>query len=184
MWYKMRVMSLLIILVTVGFSAASSLVQVRLTRRQMEQSAYFAFMAAFGSVMGAFSSLAGIADDIRAMPMGMQTLISEGQGGISGGQKQRLMIARAVAPKPSILIFDEATSALDNKTQKQVSGALDKLNCTRIVIAHRLSTIRNCDRILVMDKGTIIEEGTYDDLIAQNGHFAELVARQRLDAAG
>jgi len=84
MWYKMRVMSLLIILVTVGFSAASSLVQVRLTRRQMEQSAYFAFMAAFGSVMGAFSSLAGIADDIRAMPMGMQTLISEGQGGISG----------------------------------------------------------------------------------------------------
>ena len=130
------------------------------------------------------AEMAGIAQDIRDMPMGMQTLISEGQGGISGGQKQRLMIARAGAPKPSILIFDEATSALDNKTQKQVSGALDKLNCTRIVIAHRLSTIRNCDRILVMDKGTIIEEGTYDDLIAQNGHFAELVARQRLDAAG
>ena len=130
------------------------------------------------------AEMAGIAQEIRDMPMGMQTLISEGQGGISGGQKQRLMIARAVAPKPSILIFDEATSALDNKTQKQVSGALDKLNCTRIVIAHRLSTIRNCDRILVMDKGTIIEEGTYDDLIAQNGHFAELVARQRLDAAG
>ena len=130
------------------------------------------------------AEMAGIAQDIREMPMGMQTLISEGQGGIAGGQKQRLMIARAVAPKPSILIFDEATSALDNKTQKQVSGALDKLNCTRIVIAHRLSTIRNCDRILVMDKGTIIEEGTYDDLIAQNGHFAELVARQRLDAAG
>jgi NHLM bacteriocin system ABC transporter ATP-binding protein len=130
------------------------------------------------------AEMAGIAQDIRDMPMGMQTLISEGQGGISGGQKQRLMIARAVAPKPSILIFDEATSALDNKTQKQVSDALDKLNCTRIVIAHRLSTIRNCDRILVMDKGTIIEEGTYDDLIAQNGHFAELVARQRLDAAG
>ena len=130
------------------------------------------------------AEMAGIAQDIRDMPMGMQTLISEGQGGISGGQKQRLMIARAVAPKPSILIFDEATSALDNKTQKQVSGALDRLNCTRIVIAHRLSTIRNCDRILVMDKGTIIEEGTYDDLIAQNGHFAELVARQRLDAAG
>ena len=100
------------------------------------------------------AEMAGIAQDIRDMPMGMQTLISEGQGGISGGQKQRLMIARAVAPKPSILIFDEATSALDNKTQKQVSGALDKLNCTRIVIAHRLSTIRNCDRILVMDKGT------------------------------
>ena len=124
---------------------------------------------------------AGIAQDIREMPMGMQTIISEGQGGISGGQKQRLMIARAIAPKPKILIFDEATSALDNKTQKQVSDALDKLNCTRIVIAHRLSTIRNCDRILVMDQGAIIEEGNYDELIAKNGYFAELVARQRLD---
>ncbi len=80
---------------------------------------------------------AGIADDIRAMPMGMQTLISEGQGGISGGQKQRIMIARAIAPKPKILMFDEATSALDNKTQRQVSEALDAMGCTRIVIAHR-----------------------------------------------
>lgn len=127
---------------------------------------------------------AGIAQDIREMPMGMQTMISEGQGGISGGQKQRLMIARAIAPKPQILIFDEATSALDNKTQKQVSDALDKMGCTRVVIAHRLSTIRNCDRILVMDKGAIIEEGTYEALIEKNGYFAELVARQRLDAAG
>ena len=124
---------------------------------------------------------AGIAQDIREMPMGMQTIISEGQGGISGGQKQRLMIARAIAPKPKILIFDEATSALDNKTQKQVSDALDRLKCTRIVIAHRLSTIRNCDRILVMDKGAIIEEGTYQQLIDRGGAFAELVARQRLD---
>jgi ABC-type bacteriocin/lantibiotic exporter with double-glycine peptidase domain len=113
--------------------------------------------------------------------MGMQTIISEGQGGISGGQKQRLMIARAIAPKPRILIFDEATSALDNKTQKQVSDALDRLHCTRIIIAHRLSTIRNCDRILVMDKGAIIEEGNYDELIQKKGVFADLVARQRLD---
>ncbi len=127
------------------------------------------------------AELAGIADDIKAMPMGMQTIISEGQGGISGGQKQRLMIARAVAPKPKVLIFDEATSALDNRTQKQVSDALDSLKCTRIVIAHRLSTIRNCDRILVLDKGHIIEDGKYEDLIAKNGFFAELVARQRLD---
>ena len=127
------------------------------------------------------AELAGIADDIRAMPMGMQTLISDGQGGISGGQKQRLMIARAVAPKPKILIFDEATSALDNKTQKQVSDALDALKCTRIVIAHRLSTIKNCDRILVLEGGKILEEGSYDELIAKNGFFAELVARQRLD---
>ena len=116
--------------------------------------------------------------------MGMQTVISEGQGGISGGQKQRLMIARAIAPKPRILILDEATSALDNVTQKQVSDALDGLNCTRIVIAHRLSTIRNCDRILVMDNGAIIEEGTYDQLIERKGAFADLVARQRLDRAG
>ena len=121
---------------------------------------------------------AGIAQDIRDMPMGMQTVISEGQGGVSGGQKQRLMIARAIAPKPKILIFDEATSALDNKTQKQVSDALDRLKSTRVVIAHRLSTIKNCDRILVMDNGAIIEEGTYNELIEKKGAFAELVARQ------
>ena len=127
------------------------------------------------------AEVAGIADDIRAMPMGMNTLISEGQGGISGGQKQRLMIARAIAPKPKILIFDEATSALDNLTQKQISQALDSLKCTRIVVAHRLSTIKNCDRILVLDKGSVVEDGTYDELIAKGGFFAELVNRQRLD---
>jgi ABC-type bacteriocin/lantibiotic exporter with double-glycine peptidase domain len=124
---------------------------------------------------------AGIAQDIRDMPMGMNTVISEGMGGISGGQKQRLMIARAVAPKPAVLILDEATSALDNKTQKQVSEALDRLKCTRIVIAHRLSTIRNCDRILLIDQGTIQEEGTYEELIEKGGAFARLVERQRLD---
>ncbi len=128
------------------------------------------------------AEVAGLAEDIRQMPMGMNTLISEGQGGISGGQRQRLMIARAIAPKPRILMFDEATSALDNITQKQVSEALDKMKCTRIVIAHRLSTIRQCDRIIVLDGGHIIEDGTYDELIAKNGFFAELVARQRLDA--
>lgn len=124
---------------------------------------------------------AKIADDIRAMPMGMNTMISEGQGGISGGQRQRIMIARAIAPKPKLLIFDEATSALDNKTQKQVSEALDAMGCTRIVIAHRLSTIRHCDRILVLDGGQIVEDGTYDELIDRGGFFAELVERQRLD---
>ena len=123
---------------------------------------------------------AGIAEDIRRMPMGMHTVISEGSGGISGGQRQRLMIARAIAPKPKILIFDEATSALDNVTQKKVTEALDKLHCTRIVIAHRLSTIRSCDRILLLDKGRIAEEGTYDELIAKGGTFADLIARQRL----
>ena len=127
------------------------------------------------------AELAGIADDIRAKPMGMNTFISEGQGGISGGQKQRLMIARAIAPKPKILLFDEATSALDNKTQKQVADALAGLKCTRIVIAHRLSTVKHCDRILVLDGGTIAEAGTYDALIAKGGIFAELVERQRVD---
>ena len=125
---------------------------------------------------------AGIADDIRAMPMGMYTMVSEGGGGISGGQKQRLMIARAIAPKPKLLFFDEATSALDNKTQKQVSEALDAMGCTRVVIAHRLSTIRHCDRILVLDGGTIVEDGSYDALIEKGGFFADLVARQRVDA--
>ncbi len=124
---------------------------------------------------------AGIAEDIRRMPMGMNTIISEGSGGISGGQRQRLMIARAIAPKPKILMLDEATSALDNLTQKKVSESLDSLKCTRIVIAHRLSTIKQCDRILVLDGGKITEDGTYDELIAKNGVFAELVARQRLD---
>ena len=127
------------------------------------------------------AEIAGIADDIRAMPMGMSTVLQEGGGGISGGQKQRIMIARAVASKPKLLLLDEATSALDNITQKQVSDALDKMRCTRIVIAHRLSTIRHCDRILVMDGGKIVEDGKYEQLIEKGGVFAELVERQRLD---
>lgn len=127
------------------------------------------------------AEIADIADDIRAMPMGMHTIISEGAGSISGGQKQRLMIARAVAPNPKILIFDEATSALDNITQKKVSEALDGLKCTRIVIAHRLSTIKQCDRIIVLDGGKIVEDGTYEELFAKKGYFYELVERQRLD---
>lgn len=127
------------------------------------------------------AEIAGIADDIREMPMGMSTLISEGGGGISGGQKQRLMIARAIAPGPKLLIFDEATSALDNKTQRQVTEALDGLGCTRIVIAHRLSTIRHCDRILVLDGGRIAEDGSYEELIGKKGIFAELVERQRIN---
>lgn len=127
------------------------------------------------------AEIADIADDIRRMPMGMHTIISEGSGGISGGQKQRLMIARAVAPDPKILMFDEATSALDNVTQKKVSEALDSLKCTRIVIAHRLSTIKQCDRIIVLDGGKIVEDGTYGQLIDRKGYFYELVERQRLE---
>ena len=127
------------------------------------------------------ADMAGLSEDIENMPMGMNTLISEGQGGISGGQRQRILIARAVAAKPKILMFDEATSALDNITQKIVSDSLEQLKCTRIVIAHRLSTIRNCDRIIVLEGGKIIEDGSYDELIEKNGFFAELVERQRVD---
>ena len=129
----------------------------------------------------AAAEIAGIAETIHKMPMGMQTMVTEGGGGISGGQRQRLMIARAVCGKKRILMLDEATSALDNKTQKHVADALAGLKCTRIVVAHRLSTVRHCDRILVVDGGTIVEEGTYEELLAKKGFFAELVARQRLD---
>ena len=127
------------------------------------------------------AEMAGMAEDIRQMPLGLNTLISEGQGGISGGQRQRLMIARAIAPKPRILMFDEATSALDNITQKKVSESLNKLKCTRIVIAHRLSTICHCDRIIVLDKGKIVEDGTYEELLEKGGYFSGLVERQRVD---
>ena len=121
---------------------------------------------------------AGIATDIAMMPMGMQTVISEGSKNISGGQRQRILIARALVTKPSILIFDEATSALDNRTQSIVTKSLDALKATRIIVAHRLSTIRNCDRIIVMDAGKIVETGNFDELVARGGIFANLVKRQ------
>lgn len=126
----------------------------------------------------AAAEAAGIAEDIAMMPMGMQTVISEGSSNISGGQRQRLLIARALVNKPSILIFDEATSALDNRSQAIMTESIDKLNATRIVIAHRLSTIRNCEKILVMDDGKIVEIGNFDELLAKNGIFTELVKRQ------
>lgn len=121
---------------------------------------------------------AGMEDDIKAMPMGMHTIISEGASTLSGGQRQRLLIARAIVNRPRIIYFDEATSALDNKTQKIVSESLDQLNATRIVIAHRLSTIMNCERIIVMDQGKVVEQGTYSDLMEKDGLFAQLARRQ------
>lgn len=117
-------------------------------------------------------------DEISALPMGLHTIISEDGGGFSGGQKQRLLIARALIGRPNILFFDEATSALDNISQKQVSDNLDRLHCTRLVIAHRLSTIRHCDRIIVLDKGKIAEEGTFEELMARKGLFYEMSLRQ------
>ena len=121
---------------------------------------------------------AGIAEDIKNMPMGMNTLLSEGSTNISGGQRQRILIARALAAKPAIIIFDEATSALDNRTQAIVTESLKKLHATRIIVAHRLSTIRDCDKIFVIDDGKIIESGNFDELIKKGGLFAELVKNQ------
>ena len=117
-------------------------------------------------------------DEVSALPMGLHTIITEDGGGFSGGQKQRLLIARALIGRPNILFFDEATSALDNISQKQVSDNLDRLHCTRLVIAHRLSTIRHCDRIIVLDKGKIAEEGTFEELMAKKGLFYEMSRRQ------
>ena len=121
---------------------------------------------------------AGLAEDIEAMPMGMHTVVSEGGGNLSGGQRQRVLIARALLLKPSILIFDEATSALDNRTQAVVTASLNRLKATRILVAHRLSTIRNADRIYVIDKGKVVEEGTFTELSARPGLFSRLVSRQ------
>jgi len=122
--------------------------------------------------------LAGLDADIKAMPMGMHTMIAEGAGTISGGQRQRLMIARAIVRKPRILLFDEATSALDNTTQGIVANSVQNLNATRVVIAHRLSTVIKADRIFVIDAGRVVESGNYEQLMQLNGLFAQLARRQ------
>ena len=125
------------------------------------------------------AELAGIADDIRAMPMGMSTFLTDGAT-LSTGQRQRLLLARALVRKPKILLLDEATSALDNRTQDAVATGIERLNLTRIVIAHRLTTIRAADEIYVFDKGRVVEKGSYDDLMAMNGLFTVMAERQTL----
>lgn len=122
--------------------------------------------------------MAGLEEYIQSLPMGMQTVVSEGGSTFSGGQRQRLMIARAIVARPRILLFDEATSALDSETQAIVSKNLESLQSTRIVIAHRLSTIAQADRIYVMNRGSIVQSGTYDALMKVTGPFADLVKRQ------
>jgi ATP-binding cassette subfamily C protein len=124
------------------------------------------------------AEMVGLAEDIQAMPMGMHTVVSEGASNISGGQRQRILIARAVVHRPRLIMFDEATSALDNKTQAMVTESLDRLNATRIVVAHRLSTVINADIIYVLDKGEVVESGTYTELMEKNGLFAALARRQ------
>ncbi|MDF2672253.1 MAG: transporter related [Clostridiales bacterium] len=169
-----------------------SKVDIRAVRRQLGvvlQNGQLMIGNIFSNIVGAnpylsmddaweAARMAGLEEDIKEMPMGMHTVISEGAGTISGGQKQRLMIARAIIKKPKIIFFDEATSALDNNTQAIVSKSLDQLQATRLVIAHRLSTIINCNKIIVMDKGKIVETGTYQELMQNNGIFADLAKRQ------
>ena len=118
--------------------------------------------------------------DISEMPMGMFTMVPAGGHTLSDGQLQRLIIARAIIRNPSVLIFDEATSALDNQTQQKVRESLDNLKVTRIIIAHRLSTIINADKIYVMENGEVVETGNYEELMKQNGYFAQLARRQSI----
>ena len=124
--------------------------------------------------------MAGLADDIAAMLMGMHTVVSVGGTNLSGRQRQRLLIARALALRPRILLFDEATSALDNRTQALVSESLERLNVTRIVVAHRLSTIRNASRICVLQHGRLVQQGSFEQLAHEEGLFGQLIQRQRL----
>jgi NHLM bacteriocin system ABC transporter ATP-binding protein len=169
-----------------------STVDVKAVRRQFVvvlQNAHVMTGSIFSNIVGSNYQLslkdaeeavkmAGLEEDVKQMPMGMQTIVPDGGGTLSGGQRQRMVIARALVNKPKILFFDEATSALDNRTQEIVSESLRGLKATRVVIAHRLSTIINCDRIIVMKDGRIIEEGTYQELMTKTGLFAELAQRQ------
>jgi NHLM bacteriocin system ABC transporter ATP-binding protein len=125
-------------------------------------------------------AMVGLEDDVDKMPMGLHTIISEESGDISGGQRQRILLARAMVRKPRLLFLDEATSALDNRTQAIVSRSLEQLQATRIVVAHRLSTIKQADRILVFERGRLVEDGGYQELLDADGLFRRLVSRQLL----
>jgi ABC-type bacteriocin/lantibiotic exporter with double-glycine peptidase domain len=121
---------------------------------------------------------AGLAEDIEAMPMGLYTRVGEALSTLSGGQRQRVLIARALAARPRILLLDEATSALDNVSQAKVLESLGRLEATRVVIAHRLETVKRADRIVVLDGGRIVQEGTFAQLAARQGPFSALLERQ------
>jgi ABC-type bacteriocin/lantibiotic exporter with double-glycine peptidase domain len=128
------------------------------------------------------AAMAGLADDIAAMPMGMHTVLTDGTSTLSGGQRQRLMIARALVRQPRILFFDEATSALDNVTQRIVVDSTGKLKSTRVIIAHRASTLMGADKVVVLSEGRVVQQGPPAQLLAErDGMFYHLVARQMAD---
>ena len=170
-------------------SGALDMTSVRQQVRVVLQHGQLVSGSIFSNIVGVSSTLtqedawraakqAGLAEDIEAMPMGMHTVVTEGVSTISGGQRQRLMIARALVHRPRILLLDEPTSALDNRTQDIVMETLAHLNATRVVIAHRLSTVKAADRIVVVDKGKILQSGTFDELMAVEGPFREMARRQ------
>lgn len=131
----------------------------------------------------AVARMVGLEQDIKEMAMGMHTAIGEGSSTLSGGQRQRILIARALAGNPKILFLDEATSALDNTSQTVVAESLLRLKATRVVIAHRLSTIVEADQIIVLEDGRVVQQGRYDELLEQEGAFAELAKRQNVDTS-
>jgi len=134
--------------------------------------------AASAEQIDAAAEIAGLANAIRRLPMTYETRVAEGGSNLSGGQRQQLAIARAVAPRPSILLLDEASSHLDVAAEAELNAHLERLRCTRIVIAHRLSAVRTADQILVLRHGRVAERGTHDQLLGQRGIYAELAAAQ------
>ncbi|MNJ41957.1 Heterocyst differentiation ATP-binding protein HepA [compost metagenome] len=120
--------------------------------------------------------MANLQDVIDSLPDGLETSVGEHGGKLSGGQRQRIAIARALVRDPKIIILDEATSALDNMSERHVQQAMEQLmkGRTTFIVAHRLSTVKNADRIVVMKKGTIVESGTYDELLSMKGEFYKL----------